>query len=160
MTDTRHQQAARLRAEGATHAEIADAVGVSTRTVERWQGKGLLPDPPDGPDASKNGDGPEWSLTEARRRKEIELALKHKRERLKDETRHVPLDEITRQATEWGLRVQRLFRLFPVRHGPDLAQDLGVDGADLQIHLDEAIAAFLREAADEFNPRELEDDDG
>jgi len=68
MTDTdKRNRAAELRADGHTHAEIAGAVDVSVRTVERWQAADVLPTPPD-------TELEHATLTEARRRRELARA--------------------------------------------------------------------------------------
>jgi len=100
--DDRHTEAARLRDAGLTQAETADAVGVSARTLRRWERRGLLSralasidgaddDEDAGPDTAagdvrrtpsirSNGDGTPLSLAAARARKEAALAEKHELE--------------------------------------------------------------------------------
>lgn len=91
MTDDRHRRAAEMLADGHAQVEVADEVGVSSRTVRRWKKAGKLDglageEEPDstagGPDRgaavgpSANGGDPS-TLSEARRRKEAALAAKH-----------------------------------------------------------------------------------
>src|SRR5690554_160930 len=101
--DERIVRAARIRAAGGTQTDAADAVGVTARTVRRWESDAELweraleaaasgaprPDTaPDGPDSP--------SLYEAKRRKEAALARLRELEVLEREGQLITIDDAMR----------------------------------------------------------------
>lgn len=154
MTVTRrnakHEKAARLRAEGHAHDSIADAVGVTVRTVERWQSKGILPDPPS-TNGNGNGNGEAMTLTEARTRKEAALAglreieLRRQRESLVDR------DEAELFVRDHARRMRLAFEGFADVHGPRIAGELGTDTGATALALAAEVRAFLTNFSEEIS---------
>lgn len=103
--DDRIKRAAELLEEGHTDPAVADAIGVSARTIRRWRKAGKLAA------ASGNGAGREvsartrighdpdidphrWTKAEAERRKAIALARKHELDMAEREGRLVPVEAV------------------------------------------------------------------
>lgn len=172
--DHRHLEAARLRADGLTQAETADAIGVSARTIRRWEHRDLLSaalaatdgaddDADTEPDEPRTDvrrprvsgrarDGtPSVSLTEARARKEAALAAQHelKLRRLQGEL--VPLETVEALIRDATQPLDVALRTLSRELGPRWAKRLGVsEGEALALvrELCEALRARLVAAID------------
>jgi DNA-binding transcriptional MerR regulator len=147
MTDTRltpkQKKAAKLRAGGQPHEAIASAVGVTKRTVERWQSKGLLPELP------KNGNGNgAMTLTEARTRKESALARLRELDVELREADYIPRAEYKQDARDFGARVREQLLAWPGRVAAEIAADLDVDASLVGSTLEGYVRRLLTDMAD------------
>jgi len=149
MGSGQHRRAAELRREGYTQAATAEVVGISVRTLRRWEKDGKL-------DAAlTNGSGPEpepekeseeTGLSEARRRKEIALAKKHELElrrkegELIERSEHLDVLERAGQAA----------RSAPRRLADEAGELLGTDSRDAMRLLELLVKPVLRVLREPF----------
>lgn len=109
------------------------------------------------PEPSTNGNGkpPEedsgdWTYSEAKRRKEIELALKHRIAREEKEGRLVDREEERREQYAVARQVREALLSWSGRVAAEMAVDLGIEASDLGAVLEGYVRRFLNDQADEL----------
>lgn len=147
--DDRYARAARLLEDGLSQVEVADVLGVTPRTVRRWQRAGKVPE------VSANGDGGEKpSFSEARARKEWAMAQKHELQLQQMRGDLVPADDVNARIRAALEPVDVALRTAHTRLARDWSQRLGISEGeavhlirDLTDDVRAAIVSELEEAA-------------
>ncbi len=158
-------------------AELARRHEVSPGTVTRWKSKGVVvirdgrvdleetekllaahgygkfrsPDVPAvvASGTKPNGSDPDsWTLSEARRRKEIELALARRLSRLRDAGDLLERADVERAQADVARRVREAILSWPGRVAAEVAADLEVSAGDVAAVLEPHVRELLESLRD------------
>lgn len=136
--DDRHAKAARLLGDGLSQVEVADVLGVTPRTVRRWQRAGKIPS------VSPNGSGSKKpSFTEARARKEWAMAQKHELQLQQMRGDLVPAEDVNARIRGALEPVEVALRTAHTRLARDWSERLGISEGEA-VHLIRGLADDVR----------------